>query len=257
MAIVHHWYDFGGPRLHAELDDGGLAPETPLALILPGFWRRAASPALAPLTAALHRRGLRVMRIDSRGHGLSEGTYTFGHDEAGDLAALLSRLHAGGAPVVELWGLSMGGTTAVLALDHLNTEDCWPAGLRRLILVSAPVGRPDIRLDWFAPATWKQLRATEAVRPPRFRLRDFPQRARVEAAARRVGAQLTAQKCAVNAFHCESDWLIPASLGRELYAALGFVCRAQFIADPRRLHADALLRDYLPEVMAAVEADQG
>ena len=89
MSTVHHWYEFGGPRLHAELDDGGLAPEKPLALILPGFWRRAASPALAPLTAALHQRGLRVMRIDSRGHGLSEGTYTFGHDETGDLAALL------------------------------------------------------------------------------------------------------------------------------------------------------------------------
>ncbi len=253
MPVVHHWYDFGGPRLHAELDDGGHAALTPLALILPGFWRRAVSPALAPLTAALHARGLRVMRIDSRGHGQSEGTYTFGHEESGDLAALLARLHAGGDPVAEMWGLSMGGTTAVLALDDLAGENRWPEGLRRLILVSSPVGRPAVRLDWFAPATWKQLRASEAVRPPRFRLRDFPKRARVEAAARRLGKHLSERACAVNAFHCETDWLIEAPLGRELYAALGPVCKAKFIADPRRLHADALLQHYLPEMMAEID----
>ena len=91
------------------------------------------------------------------------------------------------------------------------------------------------------------------MRPPRFRLRDFPKRTRVEAAARRLGVQLNENNCAALAFHCETDWLIAAPLGRDLYAALGPACRARFIADSRRLHADALLKHYLPEVMAAIE----
>jgi len=244
-----------GLALSGELETDGARDRAPLAIVLPGFWRRAASPVFAPLTLALRRRGMRVLRLDMRGHGRSDGTYTFGAAESRDLVALLRLLETRREPVAEIWGVSMGGTTAVLALDALEREGGWPRELRRLALVSAPAGIPSLKLDWFTPKTLKQLRAREAVRPPRFDLRAFPPRARVLEAAQTAGRALARHGVDATAFHCATDWLIPVELGRELYEALGPVCRAHYIVDEGRLHADALLSAHLGMIMSLVEPD--
>ncbi len=251
-AVTDFWYEHDGLRLHGELDPGPHRDSAPLALILPGFWRRAASPVFAPLTAALHRRGLRVLRIEFRGHGESTGTFTFGDRESDDFAALLALLDARGEKAAELWSLSMGGTTAALALAGMAEAGRWPAALRRWVLISAPAGRPAVKWDWFTPATMRQLRAREAMRPPRFNLAAFPGRERTLAAARRAGAEAAARDTRMTAFHCATDWLIPAESGGALYAALGPACAAHFIPDERRLHADALVRAHLAEMVAVV-----
>ena len=178
MTTVSHHYERDGVRLHYELESAPQNPPgAPLALILPGFWRRAASKAFAPLTAALLGRGYRVLRFENRGHGGSAGVYSFGHHESGDAATLLRELAARGEQVAAVWGLSMGGSTSVLALDALRESGDWPAGLREWVLISSPVGRPKVRLHWFSPATFKQLSMGEAAKPPRFQLRHFLGRA--------------------------------------------------------------------------------
>jgi pimeloyl-ACP methyl ester carboxylesterase len=250
VPTTHHHYERDGIRLHYELETApGQPHDAPLALILPGFWRRAASPAFAPLSAALLARGLRVLRFENRGHGGSEGVYSFGHHESDDVAALLRELAARGDKVVAVWGLSMGGSTSVLALDALRETGDWPEALREWVLISSPVGRPRVRLHWFSPATFKQLSVGEAAKAPRFKLRHFPAREQVARAAARAGAEALRRGVRLRAFHCETDWLIDVKLGRALYEALGPGCTPHYIADPRRLHADALMRAHLSEMM--------
>ncbi len=250
MPTTHHHYERDGIWLHYELESAPQnPPDAPLALILPGFWRRAASPAFAPLSAALLTRGFRVLRFENRGHGGSAGVYSFGHHEGDDTAALLRELAARGETVKAVWGLSMGGSTSVLALDALRESGDWPAGLREWVLISAPVARPAVRLHWFSPATLKQLSVGEAAKPPRFKLRHFPSRERMARAAAGAGAEAQRRGVAIRAFHCETDWLIDVKLGRALYEALGPGCTARYIADSRRLHADALMRAHLSEMM--------
>ena len=147
----------------------------------------------------------------------------------------------------------MGGSTSVLALDALRGSGDWPAGLREWVLISSPVGRPKVRLHWFSPATFKQLSVGEAAKAPRFKLRHFPARERVAGAAAGAGAEASRRGVAIRAFHCETDWLIDVKLGRALYEALGPACAAHYIADKRRLHADALMRAHLDEMMREVE----
>ena len=75
MTIQHHYFERDGHRLHYEIETpAGVAADAPLALILPGFWRRAGAPVFMPLTAAFAGRGMRTLRMDGARKVLSGRT---------------------------------------------------------------------------------------------------------------------------------------------------------------------------------------
>jgi pimeloyl-ACP methyl ester carboxylesterase len=119
-----------------RLNTATLGADGPPAVFLHGLlvgnlapWYFGAARALSTSARAPHR----VLCYDLRGHGLSERPAT-GYDlatMADDLAALVADF-AGGAPVT-LVGHSFG---ALVALEHARRH---PAGVRRLVLVEAPL----------------------------------------------------------------------------------------------------------------------
>src|SRR6185369_9214559 len=134
-----------GTRLSALLD--GPERVTPAAaLVLPGLWRRAASPRIRWLALELARR-FTTMTLDFRGHGESEGRFTFGQIEHLDVEAAMEALAREGVERVAVVGLSMGGAAGVVTLSSGRPLAVEPAGL---LTIAAPADFGRIR-----PRPWR------------------------------------------------------------------------------------------------------
>jgi dienelactone hydrolase len=217
-----------GTRLSAFLD--GPERVTPAAaLVLPGFWRRAASPRIRWLALELARR-FTTLTLDFRGHGESEGRFTFGRLEHLDVEAALDALAREGVERVAVVGLSMGGAAGVVALSSGRPLAVTPAGL---LTIAAPAdfgrirprpwrGRRDVewvdawrvpRVDWTFPWTGKLIPEQHASRLP-----DIPLRF----------------------VHARLDWLVDHALGESLHASVAE--RGDLVViEAESLHADELL----------------
>ena len=99
-----------GLRLSAILDRPERAGSagSSFVLLLPGFWRRAESTRIRWLALEFARRWP-VITLDFRGHGESQGAFTFGQLEHLDVEAALAAARERGLNRVALVGLSMGG----------------------------------------------------------------------------------------------------------------------------------------------------
>lgn len=74
----------------------------------------------ADIPQQLQANGFNVVAFDNRAHGKSEGTYcTYGYNEKRDVSAIVDYIEKRqpNSPVV-VWGHSLGGCIAIMALEH-------------------------------------------------------------------------------------------------------------------------------------------
>jgi pimeloyl-ACP methyl ester carboxylesterase len=208
-------------------------PSPELLLLTPGFWRVRLARENLFLASFFARRGYDVATLDFRGHGDSEGAYTFGALEAHDVKAVLGELVGEGRPYSHfaVLGLSMGGTIAADALARWPELPC-----RALVMVSSPADLRSLRPKPWKAGAMRQVRLRHALRMPRVsrrtRLAETPSGA--DAVAR-----LGMPKLIVTA---EGDWLVDPSQGRLLARAAAPPVDDVNLDLPGSLHADALVK---------------
>jgi pimeloyl-ACP methyl ester carboxylesterase len=105
-------------------------PDGASVVLVHGFAASSSDGKVVAVAEALADQGHGVVSVDSRGHGASGGTVTFGDAERFDVGATVAA--AGRGPVV-LVGASMG---AISALRHVTAAD--PAGVVGIVTVSCP-----------------------------------------------------------------------------------------------------------------------
>jgi pimeloyl-ACP methyl ester carboxylesterase len=134
-----------GVRLNAERWTRAPDADPAVALlVLPGFWRRAASSGTRGICQRLVVLG-EVTALDFRGHGGSRGRYTFGREEGRDLAALLDHVRRRGAERIGIVALSMGGW---IAADLLASDPQRYPEVRCVAFVGTPEDPNLVRARW-------------------------------------------------------------------------------------------------------------
>ena len=72
---------------------------------------------------AFHEMGWHVLMTDFRAHGNSEGEVcTIGYDESKDVKAAYDFVKASGEKNIVLWGISLGASTILSAMDQFNIK---------------------------------------------------------------------------------------------------------------------------------------
>lgn len=240
---VSHWLETrDGVRLHLLRTRGGPGA---VRLLLPGFHRRAETWTHVAMAHRLATRGP-TFALDFRGHGRSEGRYTFGQEEVADVEAALEALRAAGYREILVVALSMGGYLAIRTLGE--RPEAWPE-VRGLVTISAPArwARVYPRLDLRIPLQVR-LPPRERRWPPRIRMRSL-------VGARPEAAEVVHRlPCPLQIHHHRSDWLIASSHGEEL-ARRAHPSREYHLygGDGRVDHADNLVRRRFGEIMGRVE----
>jgi pimeloyl-ACP methyl ester carboxylesterase len=114
-------------------------------VVVPGFFQSKETPTFRRMASDLFEQ-FDVIAMDLRGHGKSEGRFTFSSKESLDLKAVLD--YAGKIySRVGVLGFSYGGTIAILeAWEHKNIDS--------LVCVSAPLASEKIEFHWWNPASW-------------------------------------------------------------------------------------------------------
>jgi pimeloyl-ACP methyl ester carboxylesterase len=204
-----------------------------LMILAPGFWR--VRLARENLFLAIHylRRGYDVAAIDFRGHGESEGRYTFGAAEAQDFLAVVGELSGPDRPYdhFSVLGLSMGGSIAAHALAE---RPDLPA--RALAMVSSPADFFALRPKPWKPGALRQVRLRHALRPPRVEARTvLKSKPRATDSVSRVSVP----KLIVTS---EDDWLVHPTHGRWLADAAASPVDYVHLDTPGSLHADGLVK---------------
>jgi pimeloyl-ACP methyl ester carboxylesterase len=201
-----------------------------LLLLAPGFWRRRTDREIVLVAAHFSRAGYDVATLDFRGHGDSEGRYTFGREEWRDFLAL-ARSFPGTHRSLAAVGFSMGGAIAAEAILR-------GPGLpfRALVMVSAPADFARLRPRPWKPAAWKMMGFRRALGPPRVDWTTFPKgKPRAEDAVE----QLTLPKLIVT---FENDWLVNPSHGDRLFRSAAAPVERVHLSVGKSLHADAVVR---------------
>jgi pimeloyl-ACP methyl ester carboxylesterase len=220
-----------GTRLSAERWPSGPGADPEVAvLVLPGFFRRAASAGTRELCRRLRPLG-EVTALDFRGHGRSRGWYTFGRREPQDLEALLDATRRGGALRIGLVGLSMGGW---IAADLLGRDPAAHPEVRCMAFIGTPDDPLTVRarpgLD-LIPC----ISVPDLLLPPRLRRRAL--RGPRPTAAER----LSQVPLPVAILHHRRDWLVGFDHAERL-ARSGGGPRLLFPIDGGgRYHADSLV----------------
>lgn len=227
-----------GTRLSAERWplQPGADPATAL-LVLPGFFRRAASRGTRVLCRRLLPLG-EVTALDFRGHGRSRGRYTFGREEPQDLEALLAATRARGAERIALVGLSMGGWIAadLLARDWERFPE-----VRCLVFI----GTPDDPLTVQARLgvdLLPMISIPDLLLPPRLR--------RSSLREPRPGASENLGRIPLPAaiLHHRRDWLVGFDHAEKLARSGGGPRLLVPLEGGGRYHADSLVH-FLPDAL--------
>ncbi len=199
-------------------------PARELLVLAPGFWRVRLGRENLFLANHFVRRGYDVAALDFRGHGDSEGGYSFGTAEHQDFVAVIEEL-VGEGRMYERFsaiGLSMGGAIAAHALAGRPDLPC-----RALAMISSPADLGSLRPKPWKLGALRQVRLRHAVRVPRLAARDI--RARRPRADEAVGS-LAMPKLIVTS---EDDWLVDPSHGRALALGFGRARRARALRPAR------------------------
>jgi pimeloyl-ACP methyl ester carboxylesterase len=221
VPIAYTWWRAGSPEL---------------VILAPGFWRVRLARENLYLAQSFLRRGYDVVTFDFRGHGDSGGAYTFGANEALDLAAVVEQLVGPGLPYARfsVIGLSMGGSIAADALARFPHWEC-----RALAMISSPADVAALRPRPWRAGAIRQVRLRNVFRMPRLSTQTLlaERPSTVEAVSR-----LRMPKLIVSA---EGDWLVDPSHGRILAEAAAAPVEHIHLDIPGSLHADALVK-YFP-----------
>jgi pimeloyl-ACP methyl ester carboxylesterase len=201
-----------------------------LLLLAPGFWRRRSDREIVLVATHFSRAGYDVATIDFRGHGESDGRYTFGREEWRDFVAL-AETFPGSHRAFGAVGFSMGGAIAAEAM--LQRPD-FP--FRALVMVSSPADFARLRPRPWKPAAWKMMGVRRALAPPRVDWRTFPlAKPRAEDAVEK----LTVPKLIVT---FENDWLVNPSHGDRLFRSAAAPVERVHLTVGNSLHAEAVVR---------------
>lgn len=206
-------------------DEGakGQHAEARATVILGHGYRDDRRQLWAPLAPAFVARGVRVMALDFRAHGTSDGDHiTVGHDEALDVEAAIAHVRKTGAtshkPIIYI-GFSMGAAAYLLAREEADAA-----------LLDSPYdtleGAIHARLDLFRVPR-RVLRRIDRLRPhPR-----FPATERVRPIDR--VPHLTKPTLFLFA---PKDWWISAETRARFGEALSESCTLEVLARGAHLH---------------------
>lgn len=201
-----------------------------LILQAPGFWRKRRDRENVFVAVHLARLGYDVATFDFRGHGDSEGVYSFGQEEWQDFLAVAEAFSDSHEDFAAL-GFSMGGAIAADALARRPDLAC-----RALIMVSSPADFTKLRPRPWKPAAWKMMGLERALDPPRVDWKLLPQE---KPRALEAVAQLAIPKLVVT---FEDDWLVEPSHGDLLERMARPPVERAHLNVGDCLHADAAVR---------------
>ena len=208
-------------------------PSRELVILAPGFWRVRLAKENLFLAEHFLRSGYDVAAIDFRGHGDSEGAYSFGPEERQDFLAVVEDLVGEGKPYSRfaVLGFSMGGSIAADTLARAPGLPC-----RALAMICSPDHVGSLRpRPWKANAA-KQIRMRHVVHVPRISGRTL---ITAKPKISRALARLSIPKLIVTA---EGDWLVDPSQGRALAEGAAAPVEHVHLELGGSLHADALVR---------------
>jgi uncharacterized protein len=212
-------------------------------VIAPGFWRERGVGEMIFLARWFTRRGYDVTSFDFRGHGESDGQYTFGLEEWRDVAAVLESQSGAGYASQIVVGFSLGGAIAADALAR-RPEIIVDA----LVMISSPADFFEIRPRVWKSGARRQMSLKRALKPPRLDMTTLPRR---KPAALEAVARLTVPKLIVTT---EDDWLVAEEHGAWLLEAAAPPVERVHLRLPGSLHADALVRFAPRSLLRALEA---
>jgi pimeloyl-ACP methyl ester carboxylesterase len=213
IAVTHYFRD--SPRF---------------VLLAPGFWRKRRDRENVFVAVHLVRLGYDVVTFDFRGHGGSDGVYSFGREEWRDFLAVAEFFCASHEDFAAL-GFSMGGA---IAADSLARQPGLPC--RALVMVSSPADFARLRPRPWRPAAWKMMALERALDPPRVDWKILP--GEKPRAMEAVG-RLEIPKLIVT---FEDDWLVEPSHGDLLEQASAPPVERAHLNVGDSLHADAVVR---------------
>lgn len=195
-------------------------------VICPGFFQSRSARDFQQLARACSEQ-TDVISLDFRGHGDSNGLYTFSAREGAELQAILDWAKARYERAVVM-GFSLGGAIA------LNTVGSYRPFVEGLVAVSAPASFEDIEFKFWTPEAirtgWESLGKGIGCRPGNPCL---PKQRPVESVAQLSGLPLLF-------VHGTNDVIVGVEHSRRLFAAA---------SEPKRLelidgggHAEVLFR---------------
>ncbi len=215
VAIAATHYSCGSPRF---------------ILQAPGFWRRRRDRENVFVAVHLARLGYDVVTFDFRGHGDSEGVYSFGQEDWRDFLSVAEFFCASHEDFAAV-GFSMGGAIAADSLARSPELPC-----RALVMVSSPADFSRLRPRPWKPAAWKMMALERALDPPRV---DWKQLPGEKPRAMEAVGRLAIPKLIVT---FENDWLVEPSHGDWLEQAAAPPIERAHLNVGDSLHADAVVR---------------
>jgi pimeloyl-ACP methyl ester carboxylesterase len=210
-------------------------------VIAPGFWRERGVEEMIFLARWFTRRGYDVTSFDFRGHGQSEGEYTFGLKEWRDVESVLAQ--GSGYARQAVVGFSLGGAIAADALVRRPEM-----AVDALIMISSPADLLEVRPRVWKSGARRQLSLKRALKPPRLDMAALPRR---KPAALDAVARLTVPKLIVTT---QDDWLVAETHGVRLLEAAAPPVEHVHLTLPGSLHADALVRFAPRALLRALES---
>ena len=207
-----------------------------VAVVTHGIFGHRRMAELATLRDGLLEAGWDVVLWDVRGHGDSQGRFSFGRLEWEDLRALVAQLRDAGAQTVAAIGFSFGAFHSILAAA---VDDCFD----RLVLVCGPKDFRQLHTAIFGGHFFVTMR--HRVRRPLQRVRlgsPFQTRVFPLEVVEKIEAPLLF-------VHGTRDWIVPASHSRALHRAARAPKGLEILDGG--LHAEYLLTQ-MPEALLEV-----
>jgi pimeloyl-ACP methyl ester carboxylesterase len=218
---------FDGTLIHYDIYD---APSRAGVLVVPGFWRDRRHPSMIRLAALLVALGYRTAVVDVRGHGDSEGTYGFNHNEHYDVAAVANELlHKHPLQSITLLGLSYGGAIAISAAARHDLP------IASLLLIS-PVADFGMIVPRINPFTiHRHIALSQALKRPRF---EWRMRRSTKLRALDDIRNVHVPVCFI---HVKNDWLIAHAHSIALYENAKEPKELHILDVDGNYHADRIL----------------
>jgi pimeloyl-ACP methyl ester carboxylesterase len=141
---THHVLTADGIRIAFDLYYRSKRDE--VLIICPGFFQSKETATFQRLANVL-AGSCDVVCMDFRGHGRSDGLFSFSAYEQADLSAVLDWVRER-YPRIGLLGFSLGAATAINVASHRN-------GIRSLVTVSAPSAFEEIEFRFWTPEAIK------------------------------------------------------------------------------------------------------
>jgi pimeloyl-ACP methyl ester carboxylesterase len=196
-----------------------------VVIVCPGFFKSKDTPTFEGMRRAL-AADTDILTMDFRGHGRSEGAYTFSSRERADLEAVLSLAQARYARIGVL-GFSMGAAIAI------NTISRQPGGVCSLISVGGPSSFDEIEFRWWTSQAIRNglegLERGAGFRP-----------GPVWLAKERPIDRIADCRVPILIVHGDQDQIVGVEHARRLYPAAGMPKALQIV--PGGSHAEALFR---------------